>query len=122
LARSRPVAASGTKRRLARLSATRMEVRTRRSWSWRILLALLGLGLVAGMWWWGFDVGQALAGSDRRELETRLSSATAQVADTQREAATLRTANAQLESDIAMMRGMKETMQRQQDESLQEHA
>ena len=104
------------------ISAPRMAVRTRLAWPWRVGIVLAFMAAVAGMWWWGFDFGQLLGGFNKRENEQRIATLAADAEVAQREAAELRTRNTQLESDLAMMRGMQATLQRQQTETLQESA
>lgn len=104
------------------ISAPRMAVRTRLAWPWRVVLAIGFVAAIAGMWWWGFDFGQFLGGFNRRENEQRIATLAADSATARREAAELRATNAQLESDLAMMRGMQATLQKQQAEAQQENA
>ena len=61
------------------ISAPRMAVRTHLSWRWKVPALLALVGLVVGMWWWGFDFGQFLSGFNRgaiaekqNQLETDL--------------------------------------------------
>ena len=104
------------------ISAPRMAVRTRLAWPWRFAIAIAFVGTIAGMWWWGFDFGQILGGFNRRENEQRIATLTADTLTAQREATELRARNAQLESEIAMMRGSQATLQRLQADALQETA
>ncbi len=119
------MAVSPVWRRVARhfsISAPRMAVRTHLGWPWRVVLLLALAGLVGGMWWWGFDFGQILGGFNRKEIEQRLATLQADASTAQREAAVLRTQNAQLESDLAMMRGLQGTLARQLNDLQQENA
>ena len=104
------------------ISAPRMAVRTRLAWPWRFAIAVAFVLAVAGMWWWGFDLGQFLGGLNRRENEQRIATLTADTLTAQREASDLRARNTQLESDVAMMRGTQATLRKQQLEALQENA
>lgn len=99
-----------------------MRVRTQLAWPLRILFVALFLGIFGGMWWWGFDFGQILGGFNRRELDAQIATLSADTAAAQREAVALRTRNMELESDIAMMRGLQDSLQRQQDKALEENA
>jgi hypothetical protein len=99
-----------------------MAVRTHLAWPWRLGLMLAFFGVVAGMWWWGFDFGQLLGGFNRREIEAQLSTLTADLTVAQREAVELRAQNTQLASDLAMMRGTQSTLYRQQAALAQENA
>lgn len=99
-----------------------MAVRTHLAWPWKAGLAVGLIAVVAGMWWWGFDFGQFLGGFNRRENEQRILTLEADTATAQREAVALRARNAELESDLAMMRGILATLQKQQAEALQENA
>jgi hypothetical protein len=119
------VAVSPVWRRFARqfsISAPRMAVRTHLGWPWRALFALALAGVIAGMWWWGFDFGQLLGGFNREEIEQRMATLTADTATAQAEATALRARNAELESDIAMMRGLQGTLARQVTELQRESA
>jgi nitrogen fixation-related uncharacterized protein len=103
------------------ISAPRMAVRTNLAWPWKAGLAIVLVATIGGMWWWGFDFGQ-FGGSDQRHQEQRIATLAADMATAQREAVELRTRNTQLESDLAMMRGMQATLQKQQAEALHENA
>jgi hypothetical protein len=119
------MAASAYLRRVSRqfsISAPRMAVRTHLGWPWRLGIAAGSLALLAGLWWSGFDLGRLFAGVDQSENEAQLATSRADLADAQRQAAELRSQNAQLASDLAMMRGLQSTLQRQQTEILQENA
>jgi hypothetical protein len=104
------------------ISAPRMAVRTHLAWPWRAVLVIGFIATIAGMWWWGYDFGQLLGGFNQRENEQRLATLAADTATAQREAAALRTRNTQLESELAMMRGVQATLRKQQAEVLQESA
>ena len=117
--------ASAYLRRLSRqfsISAPRMAVRTHLGWPWRACIGLVFASLIGGMWWWGFDFGQLFSGLHRHEVDSQLATLSADLAAIQREAAALRSENAQLSSDLAMMRGIQATLQRQQAEAAQENA
>ena len=95
------------------ISAPRMAVRTHLSWRWR-LPALLGLvAIVAGMWWWGFDLGQFLGGFDRRAVAHKQARLEADTAVLTEETARLRARLAELESDLNFARGAQTTLSRQ---------
>src|SRR5687768_14546277 len=98
-----------------------MAVRTNLAWPWKVGLAIVLVATIAGMWWWGFDFGQ-LGASNLREQEQRIATLAADMSTAQREASELRARNMQLESDLAMMRGVQATLQKQQAEALQENA
>lgn len=104
------------------ISAPRMAVRTRLAWPWRVGLVIGFVAAIAEMWWLGFDFGQFLGGFNQHESEQRIATLAADTATAQREAAELRARNTQLESDLAMMRGLQATLQKQQAESQQENA
>jgi hypothetical protein len=110
------VAVSPVWRRVTRhfsISAPRMAVRTHLAWPWRALIGLAVGALIVGMWWWGFDFGQLLGGFNRRAIEQQIAALDADAKGAQAEAAALRTRNAQLESELAMMRGVQSTLARQ---------
>ena len=98
-----------------------MQVRTRLAWPWRLVFAGVFLAVVAGMWWWGFDFGQILGGFNRREVDAQVATLAADAATAQRDAASLRARNSQLDSDLAMMRGLTDSMQKQQAQVVQEN-
>ncbi|GIK87306.1 MAG: hypothetical protein KJ018_04470 [Burkholderiales bacterium] len=119
------MAVSPVWRRVARhfsISAPRMAVRTHLSWPWRALIVLALAAVIGGMWWWGFDFGQLLGGFNKREIEQRLATLQADATTAQQEAASLRSRNTQLESEIAMMRGLQGTLARQLNDLQHENA
>jgi hypothetical protein len=90
-----------------------MTVRTHLPWPWRVGLGVALIGIVAGMWWWGFDFGQFLGGFNRRavvETQVRLE---ADLAAANAENARLRTKAAELESELNVTRGAQATLSRQ---------
>lgn len=95
------------------ISAPRLAVRTPLPWWGRGLILLALLVIVAGTWWWGFDLREVLGGPNRRELEARVRALEADVSRYRTEAADLRARNSQLESDLAMTRGAQEALSRQ---------
>ncbi len=90
-----------------------MAVRSRLPWWGRAGLVVVMLGLIGGMWYWGYDFGQIFGGFNRKEIAQRLATAEADGAKFRTEATELRARNAVLESDIAMTRGAKEELARQ---------
>ena len=117
--------ASAYLKRLSRqfsISAPRMAVRTHLGWPWKAALALVLVTIFAGMWWWGFDFGQFLGGSNRQAPASRIATLAADLATAQAEAVALRARNTQLESDVAMMRGTQSTLQKQHAEAQAETA
>lgn len=100
-------------RRRFSISAPRMSVRTHLGWPWRVAIALGLVALVAGMWWWGFDFGQIFGGFHRKETERQLVAARTEADRLGEEAAALRQANAALESELAMTRGVQASLTRQ---------
>lgn len=90
-----------------------MAVRTHLPWWGRTLAAAALLGLVAGMWWWGFDFGQIFGGLRHNELQQRLASLEAEAAELRRATAALRERNAQLESDLGIASGNAQALERQ---------
>ncbi|HEY2862587.1 MAG TPA: DUF6776 family protein [Casimicrobiaceae bacterium] len=95
------------------ISAARMAVRIEHTWRLKIPLALILLGLVAGMWWWGFDFGQFLSGFNRGELAQTHAKLEAELVQLREDTAKLRARNTELESDLAMARGTQNTLTRQ---------
>lgn len=95
------------------ISAPRMAVRSRLPWWGRTGLVVVLLGLIGGMWYWGYDFGQIFGGFNRKEVEQRLATAEADSAKFRSEATELRARNAVLDSDIAMARGAQEELKRQ---------
>jgi hypothetical protein len=95
------------------ISAPRMAVRTHLSWRWRLPALFALMALIAGMWWWGFDLGQFLGGFDRgavAEKQARLETETKAVRD---ENAQLRAKLTEMESDLNVTRGAQATLSRQ---------
>jgi hypothetical protein len=95
------------------ISAARMAVRIEHSWRLKIPLALILLGLVAGMWWWGFDFGQFLGGFNRGEMAQTRARLEAELVQLREDNAKLRVRSTELESDLAMARGAQNTLSRQ---------
>jgi len=119
------VAVSPVWRRFSRqfsISAPRMAVRTHLGWPWKALIAMALAGVIGGMWWWGFDFGQILGGFNRDEIEQRIATLQADTATAQSEATALRSRNAELESDLAMMRGLQGTLGKQVADMQRENA
>ncbi len=90
-----------------------MAVRSRLPWWGRALIVAALVGVVAGMWWWGFDFGQIFGGFRHNDLERRLASLDAEAVELRSTTAHLRERNAQLESDRAIARGNLQALERQ---------
>ena len=88
------------------ISAPRMTVRTHLSWRWKIPAIVALLSLVVGMWWWGFDFGQLLGGSNRGEVAEKRGKLENDVAQFREENAKLRARAAQLDA-VAKEAGME---------------
>ncbi len=95
------------------ISAPRMAVRTHLSWRWRLPALFAAIALIAGMWWWGFDLGQFLGGFDRRSVAHKQARLEADTAAVTEENARLRARLAELESDLNFTRGAQATLSRQ---------
>jgi len=95
------------------ISAPRMTVRTHLSWRWKVPALLALLGLVAGMWWWGFDFGQFLGGFNRSAVAEKQAQLETDLAQARSENARLRTRASELESDLNMARGAQTTLTKQ---------
>jgi hypothetical protein len=95
------------------ISAPRMAVRTHLSWRWKVPALLALLGLVAGMWWWGFDFGQFLSGFNRSAVAEKRVQLESDLAQATSENAKLRTKASELESDLNIMRGAQATLFKQ---------
>ncbi len=100
-------------RRQFGIAAPRMAVRTRLPWWGRSVLAVALVGIVGGMWWWGFDFGQIFGGFNRKQTEEQLTTLAADVERSRAEVAQLRSRNATLESELAMSKGSQEALSRQ---------
>jgi hypothetical protein len=110
------VAAHPWWRRLRRnfgISAPRAAVHTTPPWWGRALVLVLIAMLVAGLGWWAFDRGQLFGGYNRQEIETRLVTLEAEAGRARAEATELRTRNSQLETELAMTKGVQEALTRQ---------
>ena len=99
-----------------------MAVRSRWPWPWRAGAWALLLAIVAGMWWWGFDFGQFFGGSNREELEARLSAAEAENVGLRKDNASLRGKTMQQETELAMASGAQATLSKQAKELAAENA
>jgi hypothetical protein len=95
------------------ISAPRMAVRTHLSWRWKVPALLLSLGLIAGMWWWGFDFGQILGGFNRSAVAEKQAQLEGDLEKTRVENAQLRTRISELESDLNITRGAQATLTKQ---------
>jgi hypothetical protein len=96
------------------ISAPRMAVRTHLSWRWRVPALLALVGLVAGMWWWGFDFGQFLGGFNRSAIAEKQAQLEADLTQARNENTRLRVKASELESDIHIMRGAQATLSKQE--------
>ena len=104
------------------IDAPRMAVRSHLPWPWRAVAGATLLGMVAGMWWWGFDFGQIFGGFNRKEVEARFVTLEADAAKFRTEATELRARNSALESELAMTRGTQDALTRQTAELSGENA
>lgn len=104
------------------ISAPRMTVRTHLSWPWRVAVGLSLLGVVGGMWWWGFDFGQLLGGFNRTEIAARMTALETEARELRADNAQLRARNLGLASELAMSQGAQATLTRQVTEAQGENA
>ena len=95
------------------ISAPRMAVRTHLSWRWKVPALIALLGLVAGMWWWGFDFGQILGGFNRSAVAKKQAQLETDLALARSEYAKLRAKASELESDLNITRGAQATLSKQ---------
>jgi hypothetical protein len=95
------------------ISASRMAVRIEHSWRLKIPLVLILVGLIGGMWWWGFDFGRFLGGFNRSEVAETRAKLEAEVDQLRKDNAQLRARSSELESDLGMARGAQATLSRQ---------
>jgi hypothetical protein len=95
------------------ISAPRMTVRTHLSWRWKIPALLALVGLVGGMWWWGFDFGQFLGGFNRSAVAEKQAQLETDLAQARSENARLRVKTSELESDLNIARGAQATLSKQ---------
>ncbi len=95
------------------ISAPRMAVRTHLSWRWKVPALLALVGLVVGMWWWGFDFGQFLSGFNRGAIAEKQNQLETDLALTKSESAKWRSKSSELESDLNIMRGAQATLSKQ---------
>jgi hypothetical protein len=109
-------------RRSFGISAPRMAVRTHLPWWGRGVIIVTLVGIIAGMWWWGFDFGQIFGGFNRKEVEARLVSLETETTKLRTETAELRAKNSTLESELAMARGARDAQQKQSIELSAENA
>jgi hypothetical protein len=119
------VAVSGFWRRFRAqfgIRAPRMAVRPPMPWWGRVATLVVTVGIVVGMWWWGFDFGQIFGGVNRREVEAKLSTLDSEATRLRGEAADVRIRNSRLESDLAMTRGAEQALSRQASDLAAENA
>ena len=95
------------------ISAPRMSVRTQLSWRWKLPALGALVALVAGMWWWGFDLGQFLGGFNRSEVAEKQQRLESEGARLREENARLRAKASELESDLNMTRGAQVSLSKQ---------
>lgn len=95
------------------ISAPRMAVRTHLSWRWKVPALLVLIGVIAGMWWWGFDFGQILGGFNRSAVAEQQARMEAELAQTKAENAKLRVRMSELESDLSVTRSAQATASKQ---------
>ena len=95
------------------ISAPRMAVRTHLSWRWKVPALFVLLGLIAGMWWWGFDFGQLLGGFNRSAVAEQQARMEAELAATKAENAKLHVRVSELEMDLNVARGAQATASKQ---------
>jgi uncharacterized protein DUF6776 len=95
------------------ISAPRMAVRTHLSWRWKLPATIALLGLVVGMWWWGFDFGQFLGGFNRGAVAEKQTQLETDLALARSENAKLRAKASELESDLNITRGAQSTLSKQ---------
>jgi len=95
------------------ISAPRMAVRTHLSWRWKVPALLVLLGLIGGMWWWGFDFGQLLGGFNRSAVAEEQARMEAELVQTKAENAKLRARVSELEMDLNVARGAQATASKQ---------
>lgn len=88
-------------------------MRSRLPWPWRAVVGIGLLGVVAGMWWWGFDFGQIFGGVNRRQIEARVAALETENADLRRDSAQLRAKAMQQESELAMATGAQASLSKQ---------
>ena len=104
------------------ISAPRMAVRLHLPWWGRGAIILTLVGIIAGMWWWGFDFGQIFGGFNRKEIEAKIATLETEATKLRSEAFDLREKNSTLESELAMTRGSQQTQQKQSIELSGENA
>jgi len=104
------------------ISAPRMAVRTHVPWWGRGALLLALLGIIGGMWWWGFDFGQIFGGFNRTEVEARIATLDADNTKLRGETVDLRARNGTLESELGMMSCKQEALSKQVTELSGENA
>jgi hypothetical protein len=95
------------------ISAPRMAVRTHLSWRWKLPALIALVGLVVGMWWWGFDFGQFLGGFNRGAMAEKQAQLETDLALARSENGKLRAKLSELESDLNITRGAQSTLSKQ---------
>ncbi|TMH36304.1 MAG: hypothetical protein E6H66_05535 [Betaproteobacteria bacterium] len=95
------------------ISAPRMAVRAHLSWRWKLPALVILVGLVAGMWWWGFDFGQLLGGFNSSAVAEQQARLESELTQAKSENARLRVRVSELESDLNVTRGAQSTLSKQ---------
>jgi hypothetical protein len=95
------------------ISAPRLRVRAHLALPWRMAVWAIGLGLVAAMIWWGFDLGRILAGFDRSAAERERSQLMREVERLKSENDALQKRLVGLESELQIAKGAQGTLSRQ---------
>jgi parvulin-like peptidyl-prolyl isomerase len=94
------------------ISAPRMTVTTHRPWWERGGTVVALVAAVAAVLWWAFDIGK-VSGAARQPIDTHTAALESEAARLRGDASTLRIRNSQLESDLAMTRGVAQTLAQQ---------
>ena len=88
-------------------------MRSRLPWPWRATVVIGLLTIIAGMLWWGVDVGTIFGACNQKERVSKLATLETDKEKMRAEATTLRARNSQLESELAMTTGAQTTLSKQ---------
>ena len=104
------------------ISAQRMTVRMNTPWWVHGAASMALVALIGGVAWWAFDFGQLFGRVHRSEIDARVAAGETETARVRNDANSLRMRNSELESDLAMSRGVEQALSQQVSDLTAENA